>query len=280
LLCYEELGELSLQNIINLISQPQKDIYDFLCERGKDKRYFSYLSNFSMDEQATIYYATFVSSVNKFNVQSVLDKTNCSTINFDDFIKQKTVIYVKMNRINPESFENDIAKILMQSLYKKLSAHAETTKNGCLDIPFIFLCDEFANVGKINFAPKIFSLSRSENISIICFIQGISQLKEIYGENQLQEMFDSTMCFFILKLTDTKFAQQLSSLFGRKLERIESKSKGAGGENKSESVTTQQQLIEQIRYEDLINKSRNEVIIIPEGVLAIKLKFQFMHERK
>jgi type IV secretion system protein VirD4 len=216
-----------------------------------------------------------MSNLNPFMSNSIRSATSKNTIDIEKFTESKSIIYVKIDTTIKQSAINKLAILLMYEIYNNSRNYLIKHHIEALPTPLAFVTDEFGNIPKISFIPKIFSLNRSENIFALLVLQSFSQIKENYGEYVTQELLDSTQAHFILGLQDVEFANKLSKLCGRDVRKIESisKSKGKEGEKDNKSTSVSEQLIDTIKPEDFIKKDADEIIVMCQNNIPLKTKF-------
>lgn len=82
--------------------------------------------------------------------------------------------------------------------------------------PILLLMDEFAQLGQIPKFNEALSTLRSRNVHMMIFIQSMSQLDEIYGNNGRKIISDNCRYKLILGATDVETQKYFSELSGQK----------------------------------------------------------------
>lgn len=120
-----------------------------------------------------------------FDHEQVVDMVKEDTMDIESWIEKKTAVFV----IIPETstaynflsaiFVATVAEVLRSKIDKVLTGETKLPDNMKL-LPFRFLLDEFANIGRIPNIEKFLSTFRSRNMSIVIVLQALDQLKGMY----------------------------------------------------------------------------------------------------
>jgi type IV secretory pathway TraG/TraD family ATPase VirD4 len=135
-----------------------------------------------------------------------------------------------------------------------------------------YVIDEFGNLPKMEFIPKIYSLDRSKNIMALTVIQSRSQLLNNYGEHATKELLDSAQAIILCSITDASFAEELSQRGGTSKKESVSKSTGPDGKVSTSTSESEQK---NLNGADLMNKKTNEYIVF----LAQKRPYKFSFDK-
>jgi|GEM_PF-5536847 len=106
-----------------------------------------------------------------------------------------------------------------------------------------FILDEFAVLGKMQDILKAYAFARGQNISLWAFVQSLSQLKTIYGEDGMNTLIGNSNVFQALGAGDNFTARYVSDRLGEttQLQQSVSYSTSTGsGSNSSGSSLSQQ----------------------------------------
>ena len=90
-----------------------------------------------------------------------------------------------------------IVGMLYTSLFQVLIECARKN-GGALPIPVEVWMDEFANGSRPESFEKLITTLRSRNISVIMFLQSVSQLKQIYKNDTWEILMDACSTFLYL----------------------------------------------------------------------------------
>ena len=117
---------------------------------------------------------------------------------------------------------------------------ADALPGGSLARPVHFICDEFANVGRLPDIEHVVSVIRSRNVYMSIILQSFAQLKSAYGDDA-QTIVDNcdTLLYLGGKSVDTQ--KMISEMIGKETVEVNAQnvSRGNGG-----STTTNTSYIE------------------------------------
>ncbi len=121
------------------------------------------------------------SKLGKFDSKEIAEVTSTDTINFEDIGSKKTAVYVISS--DTHTAYDFLLTIFFptndtQQLYNFADANG-----GRLKCQHTFICDEFANIGKIPDFDKKISTSRSRGISFSVILQNLDQLEAVYEKS-------------------------------------------------------------------------------------------------
>lgn len=84
-------------------------------------------------------------------------------------------------------------------------------------IPVIFFLEEMANIGHINNFSSIISVCRKRGMPFVCCLQSLTQLNQLYGEDNAMNILNNLKTKIILPgLSDLKALEYISKLCGNK----------------------------------------------------------------
>ena len=123
-------------------------------------------------------------------IDSELEQMICFDTKFkvEDFIEHPTGVYIVLPEEDTTKYF--IVSLVIQQINAELTAMADRL-GGTLPKKVLCFYDELGTIPKIEGLDAIFTASRSRNMSIVGILQGTSQLKERYGENTAETMFNS-----------------------------------------------------------------------------------------
>lgn len=122
--------------------------------------------------------ASAASCLANFDTAEIKKLTATDTINFDDFRKKKTVLFLKL----PVGVSSRYASVL-SLFYTQLFHHLLNTPLAENDLPIYMIMDEFSNLKRLPDFSRVITLIRSKKVSISIVIQAISQLDTVYGKD-------------------------------------------------------------------------------------------------
>ncbi|NUH84742.1 type IV secretory system conjugative DNA transfer family protein [Bacillus firmus] len=198
-----------------------------VCEQiGEEHPAFQYLKDASVakgNERASIF-STFTKQVGIFSSQKVAKLTRQSDFNFNDFQKEKSILYIKIpvkdNPVQP------LTATFFDQLHNTFYEIGDKN-NARLPIPTISLYDEFANLGKLNDYDNILSTCRGYDWSIMTIIQDFAQLEQKYSKEITRTIVSNHDTTLFLRTKDPETAKFFERLAGQTT--INFKTKGQSG---------------------------------------------------
>jgi len=147
-----------------------------------------------------------------FQDMGVCYATSKSDIVFDDFIKEPTVLFIKV----PDEKESRhcIATMCISQIYKKLIEIASKSPGIKLPKPVYFLLDEFANLPKIQKFDSMITVSRSRRIFFQIVIQSYSQLDNKYTKETADTIKGNCNIQIFIGTEDQKTREEFSKMCG------------------------------------------------------------------
>ena len=123
-------------------------------------------------------------------IDSELEQMICFDTAFavEDFIEHPTGVYIVLPEEDTTKYF--IVSLVIQQINAELTAMADRL-GGTLPKKVLCFYDELGTIPKIEGLDAIFTASRSRNMSIVGILQGTSQLKERYGEETAETIFNS-----------------------------------------------------------------------------------------
>jgi len=179
------LQNLSVVNqLLNLIGEPveegEENQLDRLFVRYADaKLYKSYKSFISYESKLLMsIVASSKAALNIFSDEAVARVTSANTINFEDFRKRPTALYI-MTSVSDQKYYAPISAIFYEMLCGYLLSRFP--KEDELDVHL--LLDEFAALGRVPVMPSAFANLRKHRASIFAVVQDFSQVIGAYGKD-------------------------------------------------------------------------------------------------
>ncbi len=193
----------NLYNLFNLLYTNDYDNYFIInwvrehSSRSKCRRMLSY---YEMRAQQTkdCYINNTLNKLNRFNNLPTHTLTSVSDLDpykiAADADNEKIAVFC----LTDESYSITYALCLMFINQLLSSLQERRDKTGCVQAPFMFLLDEFANMPKLPAVEKWISTLRSRNIWLHLGLQSYAQLNAAYGDNAARIILDNcdTQIFF------------------------------------------------------------------------------------
>ena len=116
-----------------------------------------------------------------FKLEQVRNLVHTDNIGLDTLGDKKTALFIIIP--STDTTYNFLAAMMYTQLFDTLYGKAIKSPKGKLDYHVRFICDEFANTGKITDFEKILATCRKFEISIQVILQNLSQLKRLYEKS-------------------------------------------------------------------------------------------------
>lgn len=116
-----------------------------------------------------------------FKLGKIRNLTCIDNIELDTLGDKKTALFIIIP--STDSTYNFLAAMMYSQLFDSLYRVAISKYHGRLPVHVRFICDEFANTGKIPEFEKILATCRKFEISVQVILQNLSQLKRLYEKS-------------------------------------------------------------------------------------------------
>lgn len=116
-----------------------------------------------------------------FKLAKIRNLTCIDNIGLDTLGDKKTALFIIIP--STDSTYNFLAAMMYSQLFDSLYSVAISKYHGRLPVHVRFICDEFANTGKIPEFEKILATCRKFEISVQVILQNLSQLKRLYEKS-------------------------------------------------------------------------------------------------
>ena len=202
-----------ISNILNIPSQ-REELFNFLQHRPKDSMVFKksgIILNNDSEKTVSSYISNTQSNLEKFTEKSIELVTQSSDFEMKELLEQPTAIFVVIDDTNTAT--HILCSIFASQLRNYLVLHADT-HGGALERTWYFLLDEFANLPKIENFNKWMSTDRSRKLFYCVILQSISQLKNIFNEEEKNEILNNCTLQVYLKASELQSLQYFQNLFG------------------------------------------------------------------
>lgn len=151
-----------------------------------------------------------------FKLPQVKSMTSKSDFNFEDFIEEKAILYVKL------SMEDDtfapLTSVFFSQMLNIYYQIAQESSDNKLKRKMIFMLDEFANIGKLDNYSKVLATCRSLGLSMHTIIQNKAQLEKrsMYGKDEATDILGNHDTTILLRADkkDTNTTKWISDTLG------------------------------------------------------------------
>lgn len=182
----------------------------------------------------------------------------------------KHAVFV-VSKDTSQTFSFILAIALWQTV-NSLCDRADALPGGCLPRPVHFICDEFANVGRLPDIEHVISVIRSRNVYMSIVLQSFAQLKKPYGDDA-ETIVDNCDTLLYLGGKSTETQEMISKMIGKETVEVPSTSvsHGPGGT----TTTTTYNLIER----DLIQPAEVNRIGRDHALLLVSNAYPIQDEK-
>ena len=202
-----------LGNILNIPSQ-KEELFNFLQDRYKDSIVFKksgIILNNESEKTVASYISNTQTNLEKFTEVGIELVTAKSDFEMEDLIKNPTAIFVAIDDTNPACH---ILCSLLTSQVRNYLVYYADTHGGSLNRTWYFLLDEFANLPKIENFNKWMSTDRGRKLFYCIILQSLSQLKNIFNEEEKTEIINNCSLQIYLKSSELQSLKYFQDLFG------------------------------------------------------------------
>lgn len=175
-------------------------------------------SNFSKGEARGSIFSVAMSELNIFTMDEIAKLTSKNSIDLKDIgfkSEDNRPIALFMTVPDYDTSNHVIASIFVRQLYYVLAKEATFNIPAKCDREVIFLLDEFGNMPAIESMANIITVCLGRNIKFNLIIQGISQLKKLYGDDYKTILGNCSNKFYIFT-NEVETAEEFSKLLGDK----------------------------------------------------------------
>lgn len=206
-----------------------------------------------------------------FDSKEIVGLTSTNTIEFEDLVKEKSVLYF----ITPATNDtyNFLMNIFFSQMFDRLYEYADT-KGGKLPTPLFLILDEFANIGRIPRFEQILSTCRSYRINISIILQSIDQLIAIYDEKVTENIMSNCSTHLFLGTNAQKTLENFSKQLGEKTITRDSVSRSTDKDSKFSGKNFSDQAMGRalMTPDELRKMGPDECIILVQAMKPIKAK--------
>ena len=217
------------------------------------------------------------SKLGKFDSKEIAEVTSTDTIDFEEIGSKKTAVYVISS--DTHTAYDFLLTIFFSQMIQQLYNFADEN-GGRLKVPTFFICDEFANIGKIPDFDKKISTSRSRGISFSVILQNLDQLEAVY-EKSYETIMGNCDTHVFLGSNSFKTVEYFSKQLGETTIVRDTKSTNRDKNYYKQGYSTSDQVMGRaLMTPDELRRMDNDLCIIFEkGLKPIKAK-KFYYFRK
>ncbi|MBQ9314572.1 MAG: type IV secretory system conjugative DNA transfer family protein [Clostridia bacterium] len=213
-----------------------------------------------------------------FDSQEIVGLTSTNTIEFEDLVKEKSVLFF----ITPATNDtyNFLMNIFFSQMFDRLYEYADTM-GGSLPRPLFLILDEFANIGRIPRFEQILSTCRSYKINISIILQSIDQLIAIYDEKVTENIMSNCSTHLFLGTNAQKTLETFSKQLGEKTITRDSVSRSTDKDSKFSGRNYSDQAMGRalMTPDELRKMGPDECIILVQAMKPIKAKKYWYYKK-
>ena len=216
------------------------------------------------------------SKLGKFDSKDIAEVTSTDTINFQEIGTKKTAVYVISS--DTHTAYDFLLTIFFSQMIQQLYNFADEN-GGRLKVPVFFICDEFANIGKIPDFDKKISTSRSRGIQFSVILQNLDQLEAVYEKSyfHIQLLVDTHV---FLGSNSFKTVEYFSKALGEKTITRDSTSINRDKHYKRQGVSESDQVMARplMTPDELRRMDNDDCIIYEKGIKPVKARKYYYFE--
>ncbi|WJE41234.1 type IV secretory system conjugative DNA transfer family protein (plasmid) [Bacillus halotolerans] len=216
--------------------------------------------------------SSFDSIVSVYKLSKVREMTKKSDFDFEDFVKDKYALYIKI--AVPSNPYKSLTSAFFTQMIDAFFTIARKSPISALPTPVNLLLDEFANIGKIDAYAQTLALCRGYLIYITTIIQDLSQLEKVYGKDDFKSIIATHDTKLILSVSEKETAKYFSEYFGETTVTYNEVT-GTGNRSESKPVTVKKPLV---TVNDLMTMDRNQAFVQFTGFNVCKIEKAWQFE--
>lgn len=206
----------------------------------------------------------YFSAPNVSELTSSIDVMKKSSINFDDLRKNKTVIYLKIGIDQLRNY-NFLLSLFYTQFFSQCYGNSKVA-TGEEGLPIMCLMDEFGHTPIPDFQAIIATL-RKHDVSVTGMVQALSQLTELYGEDNAKTIMQggfTSKLYFALDTSEVDVAKQISEASGKTIKNRKTQSGG--------KVSLSEQETEALPIQNIMYPGANRATFLHAGQSPIQLE--------
>jgi type IV secretion system protein VirD4 len=209
----------TITQVSNIVNRQGSKLMEWLKTRPLSSKVYDYAGSI-LDNPAEKTVAGYMSNLKtpltrylENGIEYIMSGTD---LNFDDIIAKPTAIFILV----PEEFpaRSTIASMLIVQLYNELLHQSNdfAELNFALPRPFYFFWDEFGNSVKISELSSWITLCRSRNIFFTLYVQALSQITKLYGNDDTKTIVQNCHLQIIMGSNEDDTIEHFRKLFGER----------------------------------------------------------------
>jgi type IV secretion system protein VirD4 len=181
----------SLSTIFRIESQfknkcSEYDDCGYFSKRGADSKAYQLAKNIILDTASgtrSSYVSVFVAKLSEYREVTTRVITSCNTFDIGELAECGKPVAIFIDFKDELKSQFSTISLFVQDAYRVLIEEANKTENGKLDVPWVFILDEFGNFTKIKDMETVISACAGRNIWFTLIVQSYAQLENVYGSD-------------------------------------------------------------------------------------------------
>lgn len=246
-------------------------LYNMSDEQPAKQLLVSVLADLTSENTRSSVTSSFQSAISIFQLNRVRKMTLVSDFSFDDFPKEKSVVYVKISA--PSNPYKPLTSVFFSQMIERFFEIGDQDPLGRLKTPVHFLLDEFPNIGKIDSYQETLALCRGYRIYMHTIVQDVSQLEQriLYGKEVTKAILANHSAKLILKVGEKDSAKYWSEWFGKTTISYKSVSSSQSKSGKTTSTSKQFEQKELLASTDLLKMDDETAYLLLNGHEPLKI---------
>lgn len=252
-------------------SKCEKWLYNMPDDQPAKQLLVSVLGDLTSENTRSSVTSSFQSAISIFQLNRVKQMTMTSDFTFDDFPKEKSVVYVKISA--PSNPYKPLTSVFFSQMIERFFEIGDQDPLGRLKTPVHFLLDEFPNIGKIDSYQETLALCRGYRIYMHTIVQDVAQLEQriLYGKEVTKAILANHSAKLILKVGENDAAKYWSQWFGKTTISYKSVSSSHSKSGKTTNTSKQYEQIDLLPATDLTGMDDEKAYLLLSGHDPIKI---------
>lgn len=255
-------------------------ILDLLYEIKRGLNQILQISN--AEDQFSGVIGTLTTILSTFDDYDLREIINCeySSINAEDFRKEKISLYLRVSDIDMERMR-PIIKCLFETFVSNLISKEPSPSDNNITL----ILDEFGNLGRVSKLIKATTISRSYKLNQIFILQDLAQIEAIYSKEERGILEANTAYKVILQQNNLETAKRISEIIGNKTSVRTSKNEQDDAVKGSKSsFSSSYESVPLVTSQDILNLKRDQSIVVVQGfaanIILAEIPWYFKHKIK
>jgi type IV secretion system protein VirD4 len=180
----------SLSTIFNVESHfknttSQYDDGGYFSKRGSNSKAYRLAKNIILDTAngtRSSYMSVFITKLTEYREVTTRVITSCNTFDLNELVESDKPVAIFIDFKDELKSQFTTISLFVQDAYRALIESANKREDGKLEVPWVFVLDEFGNFTKLKDFESTISACAGRNIWFMLIMQSYAQLNNIYGK--------------------------------------------------------------------------------------------------